>query len=56
MRTARTIILEKAIFKEANDDLAVRTAKTVEKAKQLLEAGFEYATNVKGVKLFRKRK
>jgi hypothetical protein len=32
------------------------TAKTVEEAKQLIEAGFEYVTDMEGIKLFKKRK
>lgn len=50
------IHLEAAIFKLGNDEFTVRTARTVEEAKQLLEVGFEYVTEVEGVKLFRKRK
>ena len=50
------IHLEAAIFKSGNDEFTVRTAKTVEEAKKLLEVGFEYVTEVEGVKLFRKRK
>jgi hypothetical protein len=50
------IHLEAAIFKSGNDEFTVRTAGTVEEAKQLLEVGFEYVTEVESVKLFRKRK
>ncbi len=50
------INLESAIFKTVNDEFHVRAAKTVQEAKQLLEVGFEYVTNVDDVKLFRKRK
>lgn len=50
------IHLEAAIFKTVNDEFTVRTAKTVEEAKKLLEVGFECATEIDGVKLFRKRK
>jgi len=32
------------------------TAETLEEAKKLVEAGFEYVTNIEGVKLFRKPK
>jgi hypothetical protein len=32
------------------------TAKTVDEAKKLIEQGFEYVTEMDGVKLFRKRK
>jgi hypothetical protein len=31
-------------------------AKDVQEAKQLVEAGFDYVTDIDGVKLFRKRK
>lgn len=41
-------------FKE--EEHIVRVAKTVKEACQLLEAGFEYVTEVDGIKLFRKRK
>jgi len=50
------IHLEAAIFKSGNDEFTVRTAGTVEEAKQLLEVGFEYVTKMESVKLFRKRK
>ena len=50
------IHLEAAIFNTVNDEFTVRTAGTVEEAKQLLEVGFEYVTEVESVKLFRKRK
>jgi len=33
-----------------------RAAKTLEEAKGLMEAGFEYVTDMEDVKLFRKRK
>ena len=36
-------------------DLEAR-AKTVKGARALLKAGFEYVTNIKGKKIFRKRK
>ena len=32
------------------------TASTLEDAQKLVEAGFEYVTEIDGVKLFRKRK
>ncbi|MDH5391186.1 MAG: site-specific integrase [Candidatus Bathyarchaeota archaeon] len=50
------IHLEAAIFKSGDHKFTVRTAKTLEEAKQLLEVGFEYVTEVESVKLFRKRK
>ena len=39
-----------------NEEYHSATAKTIEEAKQLIEAGFEYVTDMEGVKLFRKRK
>jgi len=41
-------------FKE--EEYVVRVAKTVKVACQLVEAGFDYVTEIDGVKLFRKRK
>lgn len=39
-----------------NDDYNCATAKTVAEAKALIEAGFEYVTDMQELKLFRKRK
>ncbi len=39
-----------------NDDYVCKAAKTLTEASQLIEAGFEYVTDVEEVKLFRKRK
>jgi len=39
-----------------DDEFICKTAKTVQEASQLIEAGFEYVCDVDGVKLFRKRK
>jgi len=42
---------------EGNDDEYIsKVAKTVEEARQLIEAGFEYICDFEGTKLFRKRK
>ena len=38
------------------DEFTCRTAKTIEEAKGLIEAGFDYVTDMNGYKLFRKRK
>lgn len=38
------------------DDFTCKTAKTIEEAKGLIEAGFEYVTDIQDIKLFRKRK
>jgi integrase len=51
------INLEQAIFSERDDsEYTTRIAKTVKGARALLEAGFEYVTDMEGFKLFRKRK
>ena len=39
-----------------NDDFHVKVAKTLKEDKELIEAGFEYVTDMDGFKLFRKRK
>ncbi|MEM2937386.1 MAG: hypothetical protein QXJ63_02420 [Candidatus Bathyarchaeia archaeon] len=38
------------------DEYICKTAKTIEEATQLIEAGFEYVTDIDNIKLFRKRK
>ena len=39
-----------------DDDYACKVAQTLEEAKSLIESGFEYVTEMDGVKMFRKRK
>jgi len=39
-----------------NDDYVCKVAKSLTEASQLIEAGFEYVTEMDNVKLFRKRK
>jgi len=39
-----------------DDDFIAKTARSVKEACQLIEAGFEYVTEIDGAKLFRKRK
>jgi hypothetical protein len=48
--------LEKAIFKDTNDEFTVKVAETLDEACKLLEVGFEYVTDMEGKKIFRKRK
>ena len=38
------------------DEFTCRVAKTIKESKDLVEAGFDYVTDVDGAKLFRKRK
>ena len=39
-----------------NEEFVSRVARTVEEARELIEAGFEYVCDMDGVKIFRKRK
>ena len=48
--------LEEAIYRSQSDEFICKVAETVEEAKELIEAGFEYVCDFDGVKLFRKRK
>src|SRR2546430_16461803 len=41
---------------QAEADYVCKSAKTAKEASELIEAGFDYVTEVDGVKLFRKRK
>ncbi|MBS7620603.1 tyrosine-type recombinase/integrase [Candidatus Bathyarchaeota archaeon] len=50
------INIEQAIFEVTNDEYHVRVAHDLKEACALLEAGFEYVTDMEGVKIFRKRK
>lgn len=51
------INLEQALFQSGDkSEFISRVAKTVKGARALLEAGFEYVTDMDGMKLFRKRK
>ncbi len=50
------IQLAETIFKDVSSQFISRAAKTVKRARSLIEAGFEYVTNMDGVKIFRKPK
>jgi len=39
-----------------DSEYLVKTAKTVEEAKRLIEQGFEYVTAIEGEAIYRKRK
>ncbi len=38
-----------------SDEYVCKTAKSLAEASQLIEAGFDYVTELEGVKLFKKR-
>jgi integrase/recombinase XerD len=49
--------LEKQVYqRNGNENFHVRTAKTVEEASKLVEAGFEFVHEYQGVMIYRKRK
>lgn len=48
--------IEESLFKKENEEFICKAARTVEEAKRLIEAGFEYVCEMEGVKLFRRRK
>ena len=55
--TLQYINLEAALYHSSNnDDFHVEVANNLDDACKLLEAGFEYVTDMEGKKLFRKRK
>ena len=41
---------------ETDDQFTCKVAKTLKEAKELVETGFEYVTDMNSTKLFRKRK
>jgi hypothetical protein len=51
-----TLMYTQLIKFENKDDFTSRIAKTVEEATDLIEVGFEYVTEIDGVRLFRRRK
>ena len=50
------IHIEKAKFKETNDEFIVKAVDNIDEAKKLIEVGFEYVMELDGYKLLRKRK
>ncbi len=54
--TMKYVQLEQALFQDLNDEFVCKVAKNIEEASILIEAGFEYVTEIDGCKLFKKRK
>lgn len=50
------IQIEESLFQNAEDEFHSATAATVKDTCKLVEAGFEYVTEISGTKIFRKRK
>ena len=55
-RDLRTTLRYTQLVNFPNDEYRSAIAKTIEEARKLIESGFEYVTEMDGVKLFRKRK
>jgi integrase len=55
-RNLRSTLRYVQLINFEDDDYTSAVAKTVEEVRQLVEAGFEYVTEVEGAKVFRKRK
>jgi len=55
-RRVETTLIYAQLINFGEDEWTVRVAKTLEEATKLLEAGFEYVTEMDGFKIFRKRK
>ena len=54
--TKKYVQLKRALFNDVSDDFVCRVTSTVEKAKELIEVGFEYTNEINGSHLYRKRK
>jgi hypothetical protein len=50
------INIEQSTFTSQSDEWTCKVATNVKEAADLIEAGFEYITEIDGTKLFRKRK
>jgi len=55
-RSIQSTMIYTHLINFEGDDFTCRTAKTIDEAKGLIEAGFDYVTDMNGCKLFRKRK
>jgi len=55
-RNIKNTLIYTQLVNFEEDEYICRVAKTLEQAVQLVEAGFEYVTDMEGLKIFRKRK
>jgi hypothetical protein len=51
-----TLVYVQLVNFNDNDEYHCAVARNIDEAKQLIEQGFEYVTEIDGVRLFRKRK
>jgi integrase len=55
-RDIRNTLVYTHLLDNENEEFVCKVARNVDEAKELVENGFEYVTDVEGLKLFRKRK
>lgn len=55
-RNIKTTLRYTQLIAFADNEYTYRVADNLEQAKQLIESGFDYITDIDGHKLFRKRK
>ena len=55
-RDIKTTLIYTQLVNFESDEYHSAVAKTIEEARKLIEASFEYVCDVDGVKLFRKRR
>ncbi len=55
-KSLRYVLIYTQLIDFQNDDFVCRTAKTVQEAYTLIEGGFDFVTDMEGIKLFRRRK
>ncbi|MBS7653581.1 hypothetical protein KEJ43_00700 [Candidatus Bathyarchaeota archaeon] len=55
-RDIKTTLVYTQLVSFEGDEYYVKTSRTLEEDKELLEAGLEYVTERDGVKIYRKRK
>ena len=53
--TLMYVQLEETLFKNENEQFVCKVAGTIDEAKELIEAGFEYVCDFDSQKMFRKR-
>jgi len=54
--TLRYVQLEGVLYQRENEDFICKVASTIEEAKTLIEAGFQFICDFNGAKLFKRRK
>lgn len=55
-KNVKNTLVYTQLINSKEDEWICKVAKTVEEAKQLIEAGFEYVDTIDGIHLYRKRK